>query len=844
MKIFTNKKIVQKIIIAILIVLSFNFITPTYSQADVGGVLMGPIIDFISGIGDAILSALQFFMYDGNVSLGSAAGSAVSGALKIVNPYDSFMLMRSDGNFDDKLKQYGMDVTQAEKDANIKEKPETAQQDGADISINADEFDKGWWSWIGVDKDYGVPVIKYTPEKIFSNQVPALDVNFINPKPWHNQNMDSKSVTQLLHSTIANWYIALRNLAIVALLSVLLYVGIRMVISSTASDKAKYKQMLLDWIVALCIVFFLHYIMSFILSVTQMITEGVDSGTEVIVQVTDTQTGKGNFTYKTDLTGLCRLQVQYANLGGRLIYLIFYIAIVIYTVMFTWTYVKRAITMAFLTLMAPLVAITYPIDKIGDGKAQAYGIWLKEFIFNSLLQPFHLIIYTIFLGAASEIAVMNPIYAILFLAFIIPSEKLLRSMFGFDKASTAGSFAAGFGGAAAFNTLKNAVSKGESSSKGNNPSQDKVRTKKPIKDKNKIGKDYSAFSDGSGFIPGSGSGGEDEGGAPSPSGGAPSPSGGAPSPSGGAPSPSGGTPSPSGRAPSPSGGAPSSSGRAPSPSGRAPSPSGGTALPKKRGIVRKTLGGIGNMGKHAGRYTLNKAKTNFTPRKIANFAGRTAVKGLSAAAFGAIGLGMGIAGGNLEDVLTMGLGGTALGGKVVGNKLSNAGGKFMHNAAHNVGSAFGEGYHGKNEYQMRQQAKEFKQNEENREFFRDAYDAKGKELREIMDSAADMNNQGINDLDEIKDTIDLETGIRQELSDSGYSEEDSARLAHAQAITIAKQSRHYDTDKLMTDEKYRQGVYDHIQRTIKKGNSSISDEELKQQSDRIMQLTYRHKKID
>ena len=48
MKKLMNKNFVQKIVIAILIVLSFNFVVPTFSHAaDFGGVLFGPIIDFL-----------------------------------------------------------------------------------------------------------------------------------------------------------------------------------------------------------------------------------------------------------------------------------------------------------------------------------------------------------------------------------------------------------------------------------------------------------------------------------------------------------------------------------------------------------------------------------------------------------------------------------------------------------------------------------------------------------------------------------------------------------------------------------------------------------------------------
>ena len=44
---------------------------------------------------------------------------------------------------------------------------------------------------------------------------------------------------------------------------ILLYVGIRMLLTSIASEKSKYKKMLGDWVVAICLVFVLHYIMVF-----------------------------------------------------------------------------------------------------------------------------------------------------------------------------------------------------------------------------------------------------------------------------------------------------------------------------------------------------------------------------------------------------------------------------------------------------------------------------------------------------------------------------------------------------------------------------------------------------
>ena len=353
---------------------------------------------------------------------------------------------------------------------------------------------------IGGDGDVKVPFTRYSPEKIFSGAVPAFDVNFIAPKDWTDEsgNLDddkqNKSIANILHDTIAKWYVALRNLAIVGMLIILLYVGIRIIVSSTASDKAKYKEFLKDWLIALCLLFTLHYIMTFTVTVVNSITEAIagenpSQGTNnipVIVVDGDADAAKNatadnaKFKFNTDIMGYARFLVQYDDLGTKVLYFIIYIAMVIYTVMFTITYLKRSLTMAFLTIIAPLIALTYPIDKIGDGSAQGFNSWLKEYVYNALIQPFHLIIYTVFAGSAVvDLSAENPIYAIIVLAFISQSEKMLRKFFGFDKASSAGSLGSFAGGAAAMSLTQKLIGsaahrkKGGSGSSGGN---NKIRT--------------------------------------------------------------------------------------------------------------------------------------------------------------------------------------------------------------------------------------------------------------------------------------------------------------------------------------------------------------------------------
>ena len=517
MKIFTKKGITQKIILLIIIAILWNFAFPTFSSASIGGILFDPLFDLVVGIGDSVISVLQACLYDGNINFCSGLLNVVAGANYIKCFQDRYPDMKYTGpsitssttqdQIDD-MATNGQIVYIDEKEfgtvslydiAGVLAGGPLAILSGIDIAGKV----------LGLTKNYNIPTIQYSVDKIFSGKVPAFDINFINPKysadytdtngdglddrtgetqSIYNEKKD-KSIVSSIQNTIKDWYKSLRYLAIVILLSVLVYIGIRIVISSAADDRAKYKQRLMDWLVAMCLVFFMHYIMAIVVTITEVISDTIGS-TAVSIPVVigergiTSWTGDGVILFNTDLLGLTRLQTQYAEFGKKLIYLILYIALIVYTVKYSWIYMKRTITIMFLTIIAPLVAMTYPIDKMNDGKAQAFNAWLKEYIFTALLQPFHLIIYSVLMGSALKIVVTNPIYAIMVLAFMGPAEKLLRNFFGFDKASSPGMLSqagAMFGGAAAWNMVKKGAgliaNKGSGKKSGDKGGSNGVRTK-------------------------------------------------------------------------------------------------------------------------------------------------------------------------------------------------------------------------------------------------------------------------------------------------------------------------------------------------------------------------------
>lgn len=293
----------------------------------------------------------------------------------------------------------------------------------------------------------------YSPYEIFSNQIPLLDVNFISPHEYkktiwnidmqnfkiYSEEEDVESSAEILQKTISSWYEALRNIAIVALMSVLLYIGIRIVVSSSNSEKARYKELIFDWLTALCLIFFMHYIMSFMINMTEnislIISEGANTLIKVPIQVnTILGVENENFNIITNFSGYVRLTASLLETNGSTLtaleYIILYVVLVAYTVMFTVIYMKRVIYMAFLTVISPITAVTYPFRKQRVGGGQAFALWLREYVANLIIQPIHLLLYSITIGSVMEFAVEHPIYAIVALVFFIPAEKMIMEFFG------------------------------------------------------------------------------------------------------------------------------------------------------------------------------------------------------------------------------------------------------------------------------------------------------------------------------------------------------------------------------------------------------------------------------
>ena len=540
MKIFKNKSLGKKLIFILLVIIFLSIILPHTSQAEAkeaaqGGKLLQPVVDLLVTLGDGIMDIVQNAIVgtSGHISLDIAAKGFWIKVLGVVAAILVFVVAAVlTGGISAVVGAIGGvvgSVLTAIGSTTIFTMMITVATAAAALgtyTVVVDVLNGACLPDVTI-----LPTYSVSPQEIFEGKLLLFDVNFFQPKQvWINytdkdgkenavkideydetsaENVNnkinyyyyvdsnkteihtSKQNTALdLSKIISRWYYSIRNIAIIVMMLILIYIGIRMMLSSIASEKSKYKKMLGDWVVSMCLIFVLHYIMVFAVNINESIVKLISSSTEekqnsFVINLNDEMKNKdefvdavidvgkkgGNegelgkflmdkdenalynedgsknsgageaatFTWLTNLVGRMRMKCQLQDGSSEYVgYALAYLVLVFYTLFFTFTYLKRVLYMAFLTIIAPLVAMTYSIDKIADGKAQAFNMWLKEYIFNLLIQPMHLMLYLVLISMAYDLAATNIIYTLVAIGFMIPAEKFIRKMFGFEKAQTPG----------------------------------------------------------------------------------------------------------------------------------------------------------------------------------------------------------------------------------------------------------------------------------------------------------------------------------------------------------------------------------------------------------------------
>lgn len=285
-------------------------------------------------------------------------------------------------------------------------------------------------------------------EKIIFNRVPILHANIFlegdvadassGNKEAKQMKANSNEVVEIIRNSIAKWYYVMRLIVIAFMLLLLLFIGIKMALSTIASEKALYKQMLIDWIAGMIIVFSMHYIMIFILNINDSIIEALQplSKEKQTMQETyqygDEAKQKTGSEIETTLYESARTRAYSLKLTDGFTGMVIYAVLVYYAWKFALIYFRRMINVVILTLLAPAVAASYAFNKVMTGKSKIFSTWFSEYIMNIIIQIVHVVVYVSFVSIAltlSLVSITGTILAFVLLNFMAKADKLIRQIF-------------------------------------------------------------------------------------------------------------------------------------------------------------------------------------------------------------------------------------------------------------------------------------------------------------------------------------------------------------------------------------------------------------------------------
>lgn len=189
-----NKKMQlhKKIIISLVCVILFNFSVPKKSNAFWLTDLLGGTVNDVFSIAITPITTLAWILEDTAMAIIQVIATGNFGVWSLLKP--------------------AVPATDDER--------KLASETNLPVVVITDDYGAG---------NLIYPDIKLSPEEIFANKIPLLDINFISPNKTLKE-MDDPNYTAyghiayMLRDTIRNWYNALKLIAIVGLLSVLIYI--------------------------------------------------------------------------------------------------------------------------------------------------------------------------------------------------------------------------------------------------------------------------------------------------------------------------------------------------------------------------------------------------------------------------------------------------------------------------------------------------------------------------------------------------------------------------------------------------------------------------------------------
>ena len=208
----------------------------------------------------------------------------------------------------------------------------------------------------------GTTINWYTIEDTVYNKIELFDANYFIVEP------NDVGFNKSIKNAVAIFYYITRIIAVLMGLLMFIYLGIRIALSTIASDIAKYKQMLIDWFVSMLLIF-----------VTPYIVGAINLVASSLVNLFASMAPK---TFEQSLILQVFNLVESTHGWAYVAIVCMYLIMTFYQLKFFLMYIYRMLSMGFLIIISPLITITYsatktPIQGRG-GKAPMFERWFKN----------------------------------------------------------------------------------------------------------------------------------------------------------------------------------------------------------------------------------------------------------------------------------------------------------------------------------------------------------------------------------------------------------------------------------------------------------------------------------
>lgn len=271
-----------------------------------------------------------------------------------------------------------------------------------------------------------------------------------------------------LSHTVNECYSFFNKIAVLVYMVMLVYMGLRIILSSTGQSLSHYKTLFMYWVVGVAILFLYPYVMKYTIKINDTLVSTISANKgstyvqekNLVAALTPSSIWTLDFT-KNPFNGAgddyMSMIANDANESRRLALSFAYIILTWQLLILILHYYKRLFMVGFLIAIFPLVAMFYAIDKIGDGKSQAFDHWNKEFMLNVLIQSFHAVVYVFVCGSIgatrSATTGFDFILIITGTTFLFTGEQIVKGIFSQDSGVKAGA-AKGLSDTAAWSMAK------------------------------------------------------------------------------------------------------------------------------------------------------------------------------------------------------------------------------------------------------------------------------------------------------------------------------------------------------------------------------------------------------